>query len=75
MPGFRASLLSVLRRRIGVQPIPPTASRSYPNPHEMASKGSAAPSKSAPKGSAGSLKTMALKDGSSSSTKFKVLTY
>ena len=42
----RASQQSVLLRWIGVQPVPPTASRSSPNPHEMASKGSAAPSKS-----------------------------
>ena len=68
-PRFRASPLSVLRRRIGLQPIPPpkTASRGSAKPHKMASKGSASPSKSAPKGSAGPLKTAASKDDSSSS--------
>ena len=67
-PGFRANPLSVLRRRIGVQPIPPkTASRGSANPHKIASKGSVAPSESAPKGSAGPLKTAASRDDSSSS--------
>ena len=72
MPGFRAILLSVLRRWIGVQPttppLPQTASRGFANLHKVASKGSAAPSKSAHKGSAGPLKTMASKDDSSSSS-------
>ena len=71
-PGFCASPLSVLRRWIGVEPIPPPpppkkkkkASRGSANPNKMAS---AAPSKSAPKGSAGPLKTAASKDDSSSS--------
>ena len=68
-PGFCASPLSVLRRQIGVQPIPPhkTASRGSANPHKMSSNDSAAPSKSAAKGSAGPLKTAASKDDSSSS--------
>ena len=65
---FAQSPLSVLRRRIGVQPIPPkTASRGSANPPKMASKGSAARSKSTPKGSAGPLKTVTSKDDSSSS--------
>ena len=64
-PGFRASPLSVLRKRIVVQPIPPkTASRGSANPHKMASKGSATPSKSASTGSAGPLKTAASNDDS-----------
>ena len=46
---------------------PKTASRGSANPPKMASKGSAAPSKIAPKGSAGPLKTVTLKDDSSSS--------
>ena len=68
-PGFRASPLSVLRRLIGVQQIPPKRPLGIPPipPPKMASMGSAAPSKSAPKGSAGPLKTATSKDDSSSS--------
>ena len=74
-PGFRASPLNVLRRRIADPPKTAYRGSANPhkmackgsaNPHKMASKGSAAPSKSAPKGSAGSLKTAASNDDSSS---------
>ena len=51
------------------KPIPPKGPLGVsPNPHKMASKGSAAPSNSAPKGlAAGPLKTAASKDDSSPS--------
>ena len=65
-PGFRASPLSVIRRRIGFSQSSQNGLRGSANPHKMASKCSAAPSKNTPQGSAGPLKTAASKDDSSS---------